>query len=270
MESKISSFERLTKKYESSKDQLDNSLLKLLGEKPNFTAKTLNEAQINGSKFFSDFEVFLAACRRDGENITPTQLEDILNSIENVLECAITYWNMLRLVSQQTGITIPTPQNNFLASCQIALKSHRKQVSQEFLRRFKDNNLPHGGLMSTRNIKLTEGSMHTPSFVTGIILLLISAVLIFIVGIHSSLPYLFLRITLSLGAGLLIAGVCKNYIKVNFKFKGATITAIGGVAVFLILYFLNPAPPPEFKTEAPTSSLIRQFNSPNQEKSKNQ
>jgi hypothetical protein len=238
-------FEEISKQIEIEKRQFDKELLELLAEKK-FGTLEVNRLHSLGCEFFSAFEKYLAKCSDSG--LTKTQLVDVRASIENVLNAGAEFWGILRAVGEQNSLKIQ-PSNNFLSTAQSALISCNKKSAAQLKELYLQKNLPVNGYM-TNSINLKEQKIDWGVASAGIILLLVSIGLAFYVRVEDGVQYLVARVAISLAAGLILSAFTKNQIKVNYKHKGATITALGAAATFIIIYFSNPASVPEFKTQA--------------------
>lgn len=103
---------------------------------------------------------------------------------------------------------------------------------------------------------MTTSKIEWPSLIFGIAFLVIAGGIIFLDFIHTGMQYWLTRIFTSLGVALLITGVFKGSIQTKINVPGVAITATGAFAVFLVLYFSNPAKVPEYHQSKKTAQVI--------------
>lgn len=239
-------FNILENEIHSAKIELDSSFLKLLSQAEDITKEMLSKTHLAGTNFFSKFETFVTSVSSEYESLSKTQVEDILTSIENILEYSIEYWNTIRDLSQNLSNVTYQPQNNFLRTSQVVLKTYRKDKALKIKKEFESNNIPIEGFKSKERYKLTSLKIDWVSLIFGSVLLLITGIIIFIVTVNNGLEYWLVRILGSLGVALIFTGLGKNSIQAKINLSGFAITAFGTIAIFLILYLLNPADVPKF------------------------
>jgi hypothetical protein len=136
-------------------------------------------------------------------------------------------------------------QDNFLYTSQVILKTYRKDKAIKIKEDFISNNIPIKGFESKDKYKLKSLKIDWVSLLIGIILLLISGILVFNVDISTGMQYYFSRILISLSIALIFTSIAKNKIQAKISLPGIAITAVGTIAVFLILYLVNPAEIPK-------------------------
>ena len=240
-------FYKLSKEYLNDKEKMDSAIQNLLSEEPNFTKKSLNNLNSLSIIFFTNFELFLTNVSSKNEVLSKIQINDILTSIENVLDFSINYWKMIKPISKNLQVSPIKPQENFLKTSQIILKTHRKNKALEIKEKFIKHSIPITGFTSKEKHKMTNSNIDWVSLIMGAILLSITLIIIFIFKVEDSMAYWITRILGSLGAGFLLTGVGGNTIQAKFTIPSLVITAIGSIAVFIFLYTVNPAEEPKFK-----------------------
>jgi hypothetical protein len=237
-------FSSLEKEVSKEKDALDLCLKGVLSSMPNVSVQLLNDLHLQGTKFFSKFESFISSISSESEVLSKTQVEDVLTSIENVLDYSIDYWDVVTLVSGPV-LNVPySPELNFLKTSQQILKTHKKESALTLKKRFVEHNLPTRGFDSKGSYKLNSIRIDWLSLIIGILLLIISGFLVFFIAIDTGMKYYFSRILISLGVAFLFTGVAKEKIQAKINIPGLAITAVGAIAIFLTLYFANPADMP--------------------------
>ncbi len=238
-------FNSLEKEVHNEKEKLDEMLHKLLSEKPNYTPETLSSTHVKGSNFFTKFESFVASISSEYANLSKLQVQDVLTSIENILEFSVDYWGTMRSISNQILDFQYSPQNNFMKTSQAVLSTYRKDKAHNLMDLFKKNNLPVSGFDLKEKHKLTSLKIDWVSLVIGISLLIVSGVIVFQIEINTGMKYFFSRILISLSIALIFTGVAKTKIQAKINIPGLVITATGTIAIFFILYFYNPAEIPK-------------------------
>jgi len=240
-------FNNLSKQYLNDKKEMDTAIQNLLDEEPDFTKKSLNSLNALSINFFTNFELFLTNTSSQSEEVSKIQLDDILTSIENVLNFSISYWEIIEKVSISLQTLPIVPQENFLKTSQMILKTYREDNALEIKEKFTKHSIPITGFTSKERYKMTNSSIDWVSLIMGAILIGITLIIIFILKVEDSMAYWITRILGSLGAGFLLTGVGGNTIQAKFTIPSLVITAIGSIAVFIFLYTVNPAEEPKFK-----------------------
>lgn len=237
-------FNALEEKVYKEKKTLDEHLSKLLKHGNNITTKMLNDAHLQGMQFFSKFESFLTSISSESETLSKTQIEDVLTSIDNILNYSICYWDVMRSISEGV-VSIPySPDPNFLKTSQQIFKTYNKYQALIIRRKFIEHDLPTKGFDAKGSYKLTSIKIDWVSLLIGSILLISSGSLVFLVDIDTGMKYFFSRILISLSVALIFTGVAKEKIQAKINIPGLAITAIGTIGVFFTLYFANPAEMP--------------------------
>ncbi|AXX84609.1 hypothetical protein [Aliarcobacter skirrowii] len=255
-------FDSIQDDYLNAKKVFDDNLEKLLSEQPTFLSTTINEVVSSASSFYTKFEAFLTNISSEHQDLSKTQINDVLTSIENILEASIKYWDTIGRLSEKVLGNKIKPQKNFLKTAQSILRTYNKNKALSIKNEFVKNNIPIEGFESKEKYKLNSTKIEWTSLIIGIIFLIISAIIIFLDSINTGMQYWLIRIFTSLGVALLITGIFKKSIQAKINIPGVVITATGGFAVFFILYFFNPAKEPEYKkSETPNNTIQNSNNS---------
>ncbi|MEL0656740.1 hypothetical protein V6257_17090 [Pseudoalteromonas issachenkonii] len=237
-------FSSLESEVHKEKKALDVNLLALVSEAPHFTKEALNNTHVQGANFFSTFELFISSVSSEHETLSKVQIQDVITSIENVLKFSAEYWETMISVSKAILGTPYAPEKNFMKTSQSILKTYSEEKSLELRELFKSNGIPTTGFDSKENHRLTSIKIDWVSLVIGIVLLIASGIIIFHVDSYTGMQYFFTRIINSLSIALIFTGVAKNKIQAKINVPGLAITAAGTIAIFLTLYFANPAEMP--------------------------
>ena len=125
-------FESLQKTYLYSKKVFDDSLRKLLSENPTFTRDSINDVITKATGFFTDFEAFLSNISSEKYTLTKVQIQDVLTSIENILDASLEYWNTIGDISEKVLDYRHKPQSNFLKTAQGILITYDKKKAETY------------------------------------------------------------------------------------------------------------------------------------------
>ncbi len=243
-------FSDIQEDYLKAKEVYELSLEKLLNQAPNFSKDTLNNINSNFSKFHTKFEEFLTNISSENYDLSKTQIQDVLASIQNILDASIKYWNIIGNVSEKLIGSRFKPQNNFFKTAQGILRTYDNKKAKVLEQEFIKNNLPIEGFISKEKYKLTSSKIDWTVLSIGIISLILSLIIIFFNFVNDGLQYWLIRIIAGLGVTLVFAGLFKNSIKTKLTIiPGLVITATGSIAIFFLLYFFNPAEAPKYEKE---------------------
>lgn len=237
-------FSALENEVHQEKKLLDEKLSAFLSEVPNITTEALNSLHIQGTHFFSKFESFVSSVSSEYETLSKVQIQDVITSIENVLAFSVEYWETIIAMSESILDTPYSPDRNFMKTSQSILRTYSKEKSLEYEKIFKSKNIPTTGFESKKKHQLKTIKIDWVSLVIGIMLLIVSGVIVFQVDTYTGMQYFFTRILNSLSIALIFTGVAKNKIQAKINVPGLAITAAGTIAIFLTLYFSNPAEMP--------------------------
>ena len=237
------------------KQSFNSSLSELLAEiqENSLTHKTYNNALSSLAALTTEFESFLTNASSDTVYISKTYTEDILVSIENILILCATSWQAFEIASECLNTPITLPTGSYLFTSQAILKTYKKHKTKEIEAAYKNLNLPISGFNHKKSLKFNQMKIHVPQTVVGATLIFIGICITFFIGLETGAQYYAYRILIALGAGLLISGLSKDYIKTKLNINGTTITATGAIAVFFTLYYSNPAPAPAYTPDSQAS-----------------
>ena len=172
-------FSDIQEDYLKAKEVYELSLEKLLNQAPNFSKDTLNNINSNFSKFHTKFEEFLTNISSENYDLSKTQIQDVLASIQNILDASIKYWNIIGNVSEKLIGSRFKPQNNFFKTAQGILRTYDNKKAKVLEQEFIKNNLPIEGFISKEKYKLTSSKIDWTVLSIGIISLILSLIIIF-------------------------------------------------------------------------------------------
>lgn len=236
----------------NSKEKLDNQL-KIMQNKMNIDE--YNTLLQIASHFYTKFEEYIY--QESQKELNGEQIQDILNSIENVFEFTKTYSEVMFDFSHYLGIPFSFPPN-FLSTSESIFSRYRNKDAKLFKVEFNERNIPIKGFM--KKLPLQTKNIDFLSIALGIIFLILSLLVIFIIEINDGMKYFIIRVLIATGIALLLSGLGKSLIEVKLKMKRIKIIAYSAVAIFIILYFFNPAKPPEYKRKSEVETKIEREN----------
>ncbi|MBA1429225.1 hypothetical protein [Pseudomonas orientalis] len=241
------------------KGRFNSSLSDLLTEinEKSLTYKTYNHALSALSALITSFEHYLTSASSDTIDISRAQTEDILASIENILLLCAYSWVAFEAASENLKTPITLPTGRYLFTSQVIFKTYKKHRAKEIKSIYTTQNLPVSGFDHKKSVRLNQMKIHIPQTIAGSALISIGIFLAFFIGLETGIQYYISRILIALGIGFLITGLTKDYIKTKMNINGTTITASGAIAIFLILYFFNPAPTPPYIPDSQASQATQ-------------
>jgi len=235
-------------KVKDMKQQLDDQLICVLSSP---SLEEYNKLISIGSDFYTEFEDYIFRNSNSHQGLSKVQAEDILNSIKNIFDFVIKYNEIVIALSSKYSTSFIF-SDNFLKTSQLIYKKYRKNESIEYMERFKNAGIPITGFASKSKLPLQTQKIDFLSVTIGLLFFCTSFFIGFTKGIQSSIQYLLIRIAISVGVALIFSGLGKDIIETKLKFNRLKITAYGAIGIFLVIYFFNPAKPPEYQ---PASEL---------------
>ncbi|EBK0877073.1 hypothetical protein D3298_24815, partial [Salmonella enterica] len=136
-----------------SKNQLDMQLEFLIneiqvGRDKNVLVALLNKLQFQFSTYITEFENFIVRVSENGFFRSKAEINDVLISIENVLNSSAIVAESINEVSRMFGLPLPYQYGHFLTTTQIILKTHRKKKAKEIFEIYKTKGLSTYGFDS--------------------------------------------------------------------------------------------------------------------------
>ncbi len=229
----------------------------LLGLKDNLNEQNFNDVQQSVGSFFAEFENSL--CEKTNKDFFASKVgkEDYLTSIENVFDFAIHYKMMMDLLSKKLNVNFRL-QSNFLRTSESVLNRYRKKRAREFKINFEKVGLPTTGFAN--KIALRTSKIDWVSIIAGVVCIGIASLIAFFSGVSSGYQNLIFRLFFASGAACFLSGTCKGFIEVHVKTNRFALTAIGGFAIFVLTYLVNPPSPPEFETPSKQNEIQTERN----------
>lgn len=229
--------------------KLDNKLLAFSQDYD--SEKKLFEVQKAASSLFTDLEKDLCEKLKRNDRLSKTELEDSLASIENILEVAAQYAELMKCWHQKHNKTY-TYAPNTLSTAEAVLNYYKKERAMYYKKKLNENDFPINGF--NKKLPLQNKKIDVACIVLGILLLITALIINLKTDSNYGNSYLLFRGCFALGFSLIASGTLVGFVKAKieseFKFGGiqltrARITAGGTIVIFLFLYFANPPLPPQ-------------------------
>lgn len=221
----------------------------------NISNKNYNQDDYNNiiceiSNYVTDFEKQLLSHYKK-QQYSKAIIDDDIGSIKQLFDLILIIYKILPIYALKVNLTFNYPKS-LLETSQSFFKSFaEKSDINNYKHLFIENNLPITGFNKRRKIQLKP--KYQPKFIlviAGIVLIGCYAGITFFYKNNSSNLYLLCRGLFALGMTLLIIGFLDGLLKIKTKTNKLYIEATGGIALFILLFFFNPAKPPEFKTDS--------------------
>lgn len=242
-------FDSYFNEFYSLQKEYENLLTKFINSNGEY--KKIIEIHKVATKLFSAFEKAICEITVNPEIIGQAYIEDLVDSAINICESGILeHWNFISFADKKNDLKI-FPNKNSYGTIQRLIRTYNKEESKRLLIMFKEKKLPTKGFEMKKKHKLNKGKTNKLQLIVGIVAFITSGLLIYLTPTNNGLRYLFIRILVSIGSGMIIGGAFSNRIKIKFKYKNLLITAAGTSAMFFIIYFYNPASIPAINAAAP-------------------
>lgn len=227
-----------------TKEKLDKSLAEFMLD-INSENKFI-EIQKNASALFTSLEDELCNKINKGDDLSKTELEDFLSTIENIFDFVIKYSEFIKIMRERRGVLYEY-SSNVLSTSEAVLKHYRKERAGYYKEKFKENDFPTRGF--EKELSMRNKTKDILCIIFGSVLFFASVLMAYLLDVNTGYQYLVFRVCFSLGVALLASGLLKGFVKTKIKTSNkinrVEITACGAVAIFLLLYLINPAEPPQ-------------------------
>lgn len=206
----------------------------------------LSQVHTSAVSFFNAFERTLDEYTLSSIEITNEikirKAEDTLNMTYTILQ----YWSIITGYCKKYKLEKIEPSITAYATIQRVLKHFYPDKISEIKTRFLELNLPITGLVTKgAHMGWNKAKTIKTQLVLGIPLLCLTLIMSFLFNELSGFQYFILRLLLALGITLIGSSLIEGKVKFNTTTKvGFSIKATGWVAVFLIIYLINPPAPP--------------------------
>jgi hypothetical protein len=195
-----------------------------------------------GTRYFNFVENFVGSSGLLGAHANGKWVTGFAETCHNILNAFVIHMKFLQSYSDKIGTAFEQPDITAYANMQRMVKEYLpKEQWQEIEKVFKENSLPIAGFEHMGANDLIE----TPKWqlITGLIIGSVFALIILIAVIFIPNPtltqfFIFRGIfAISLAA---IAAIVPGFLNVESRFQSFSIKATGAIAVFVIIWLLNP------------------------------
>lgn len=167
-----------------------------------------------------------------------------IEDAEAIIDLILNHWETLRSISVKYSLITPVPSVNAYSSIQRFLKCFQPKKVEELKDKFMAANLPTNGFenktqfsgwqIGSRNLTITQ-------IIIGLLFILAAGLIIFNKEDLTGMQYFFSRAVLSLGLTIIGSALLEGTVKLDWTIqKSITIKAVGWVALFIMLYYINP------------------------------
>lgn len=210
--------------------------------------KNMNELHSKAVQYINLFErsideygLSLYELNEDTKN---RKIEDSISIVDMI----IYHWTTIRMLSEKYKITCPEPSPTSYSSIQRLLKYFQKDKSTFIKQKFMDAKLPTNGFDDKAKFsgwQIGSRNLTTAQIAIGSILTIVAGVLIFSHDVFTGMQYMFSRAIFSLGLTLIGSALLESTIKLDWTIrKSFAIKAVGWLAFFIIVYYINPPSAP--------------------------
>lgn len=238
-----------------AKNQLNDSLKKFWIDYPSCQNKTdvtglIGELTNQHSSILTAINQVLSDVHQERDFFSETNLrQEYLGTVENFIAVSLKLNEVIRLAAQKNQISGRIVSDKSYNTVQSFINTFASaDVIKKFKEGFQKNNISLEGFNQKFKKTMKKKYLYIQLWV-GIPLLLICGFIIFF-GEHylhqrfNGIQLIFLKALLSLSTSAVGSSVIEGTANINWKMQTAlTVRAAGWVAIFLLLYFLNPASP---------------------------
>lgn len=202
--------------------------------------EALNDCHTHAVEYFNYFERTVDEYRSEGITVDTVKRkpEDAINIIKPICN----HWTVLSKLAQEKGLIFPQPDYTAYASIQRVLKSFYPKRKNEFRKEFFKAGLPTYGFDQKDKHSKWKPKRNYENYIISFILIMASLIFIFAFRPSTALQNNAMRLALSFSftfaAVFLLKGSVLTKISIGQTF---TISAAGGIGVFLFLYIYEPA-----------------------------
>lgn len=237
----------LTSKISSLRDEYYKDLLaftQTTGKSKDEKLSKLLKVQFSGNKYFNYIEDLIGDSDLLGAHEKSGHwLASLIENATEALHLICNHYDVLRkgiakLSDDKNLLLSIEPSSKSFSNMQRIVASHLKANEWKSIKsKFEDNGLPTYGF-NNRRLPVMNPVMQTwLSFIFGVTFVIVLLVIAFVEPEPSSFQYNIFRVVLSLAAAGVVA-VLPGFIEVKF---GKWLRATGALAVFVVVYFYNPA-----------------------------
>lgn len=193
-------------------------------------------------KLFNYVESCIATSDLLGANRSEFWAKEMANTAGNLLDTIPDFYERHWFEAKRLNLPILKPSPNAFTAMQNAVAIYNSDQVEEFIKRFQNLNLPirgftHPTKMNTMYDRWEKVAMLVTIIVFVAILL---AVAIFKTD-YTAQGFFIIRVILAIFAAAFAAVAIPGFLETTFKIgKSGAIRATGAIAVFVIVYLINP------------------------------
>lgn len=165
-----------------------------------------------------------------------------------IVDTIILHWETIRSIAGKYKISPPEPSRQAYASIQRLIKKFEPKKANEIKLKFMAQNLPVEGFVSNKNHsgwKIGSQNLMWKQIVFGVLCVIGAAIIAFNFNSLTGAQYLFFRLLISIGFTLFITALVEVKVKIHWTVtKSLTVKAIGAIAFFILIYYINPPSAP--------------------------
>ena len=211
-------------------------------EKEEPTLQELLKCQQLGVKYFNFIENFVGNSGLLGAHANGKWVKGFAESCHSVLNRYVEHINFLKSHSSKNGAGFSPPDLNSYANMQRMVKEYLpKDQWKELEKKYTENSLPISGFQfkGANDLNKTPKWQLITILIVGLLFsMIILALAVFIPNPTNTQFFIFRGIfSVSLAA---IAAVIPGLLNVESRFQSFSIKATGAIAVFIIVWLLNP------------------------------
>lgn len=206
------------------------------------TLQELLTCQQLGTKYFNFIENFVGNSGLLGAHANGKWVTGFAETCQSVLSALVVHVNFLRSYSSILKVALEEPNTGAYANMQRMTKEYLPKVQwQQLESSFKENSLPISGFKfaGANDLKETPKWQLITGLVIGILFALIILIAVVSIPNPTSTQFFIFRgvFAISLAA---IAAIIPGLLNVESRFQKFSIKATGAIAVFVIVWLLNP------------------------------
>lgn len=178
------------------------------------------------------------------EDTKNRKIEDCLDLIPRIIK----HWQLVKAFSSKYKLTCPVPSDHAYASIQRLIKTFCPDKVEELKEKFMSEQLPTTGFDSKKKHsgwKIGSKKLTVLQIVFGLLFCGASIIIAFANKDLNAFQYLVFRVCLSLGITLIATALIEMNLHINWTIQTAlSIKAFGAIALFILIYYLNPPSAP--------------------------
>jgi len=200
-----------------------------------------DEVHRKATSFFNLVERCIIDCEVLGPHRNEPWARDLANTAVNVLESILEYYERIREDAARLGVPIPSPSSNAFSAMQSTVVIYNPDQVDELRKRFSDLGLPIRGFThpTPMNRRYTNWEKLTMGGAACVFILLLLAIGVWFKDFTPQSFFIF-RTVLALVGAAFAAVFIPGLLQVQGKVKKFTISAVGAMGVFVIIYLINP------------------------------